>query len=226
MAMKKARFLESGDPSDFFDCIEVEQICKNARIIQVEMVISAIMDNAGNLKEYLGISRDISDRKAMENELTYLSSHDSLTGLYNRVFLDANLKKVAERGNFPLSIVVADLDGLKLINDTMGHAAGDQLIKTAASVLRAAFRSDDVIARTGGDEFVALLHGVGEDEALRMLERFRVCEENFNRTHPGPPLRISLGVATARQGEEVAQTLAIADSRMYIDKSHRKQHNG
>lgn len=226
MAHKKARFLESGDASDFFDCIEVEQVCKDGRIIQVEMVISAITDNDGNLKEYLGISRDITDRKAMENELTYLSSHDSLTGLYNRVFFDKALNKMAEKENFPLSIVVADLDGLKLINDTLGHAAGDQLIKNAASVLRAAFRASDAVARTGGDEFVALLQGTGEDEAAGMLERVRSCEAHFNQAHHGPPLRISLGVATAQRGEEVAQALALADNRMYADKSRRKQKMG
>jgi len=223
ITQKNARFLETGDVSVFFDSIEVEQICKNGQIIPVEMVVSAITDNVGNLKEYLGISRDISARKAMEKELTYLSNHDSLTGLYNRAFLDIALAKAVEGGMFPLSTIVADLDGLKLVNDTLGHAAGDRLIKGAATVLRMAFRTDDVIARAGGDEFVVLLHCTPEDEAVKMLARVRMCEENFNRAQADTPLRISLGVATALKGEDVAHMLEEADTRMYAEKALRKQ---
>ncbi len=223
ITQKKARYLETGDVTVFFDSIEAEQLCKNGQVIPVEMVISAITDNAGNLKEYLGISRDISARKAMEKELTYLSNHDSLTGLYNRTFLDIALARAVEGEMFPLSIIVADLDGLKLVNDTFGHAAGDRLIKGAATVLRMAFRTDDVIVRAGGDEFVVLLHCTPEDEAVKMLARVRMCEENFNRPQADTPLRMSLGVATALKGEDVAHMLEEADTRMYAEKALRKQ---
>lgn len=223
MEQKKARYLETGDISVFFDCIEVEQVCRNGQIIPVEMVISAIADQEGNLKEYLGISRDISARKAVENELTYLSHHDSLTGLYNRAFLEVAIRQAVEGERFPLSIIVADLDGLKLVNDTLGHAAGDRLLKGAATVLHMAFRSDDVIARTGGDEFVVLLHGMAENEAIKKLERVRKCENEFNRTQSGLPLSISLGVATALRGEDIPRMLGEADARMYAEKALRKQ---
>ena len=226
LTQKMGRFQELGDVTVFSDCIEVEQLCKDGKIIPVEMIMSAITDNAGNLKEYLGISRDISDRKAAEKKLTYLSSHDSLTGLYNRAFLDSAMEKAVEGGMFPLSIFVADLDGLKLVNDTRGHAAGDQLIKGAATVLRMAFRADDIIIRAGGDEFVVLLHGMAEGEAEKMLSRVRICEEEFNRTLAGPPLRISLGVATALKGEDVARELGRADARMYAEKALRKKQRG
>jgi diguanylate cyclase (GGDEF)-like protein/PAS domain S-box-containing protein len=226
LTQKMSRFQEMGDVSIFSDCIEVEQLCKDGRVIPVEMIMSAITDTTGKLKEYLGISRDISDRKAVEKKLTYLSSHDSLTGLYNRAFLDSAMEKAVEDGVFPLSIFVADLDGLKLVNDTLGHAAGDQLIKGCATVLRMAFRADDIIIRAGGDEFVVLLHGMAEGEAARMLTRVRVCEENFNRTQTGPSLRISLGVATALKGEDVVRMLGDADARMYAEKAMRKQRKG
>ena len=226
LIQKMGRFQEMGDISVFSDCIEVEQLCKDGKIIPVEMIMSAITDNTGNLKEYLGISRDISDRKAAEKKLTYLSSHDSLTGLYNRAFLDSAMEKAVEDGMFPLSIFVADLDGLKLVNDTLGHAAGDLLIKGAATVLRMAFRSDDVIIRAGGDEFVVLLHGMAEEEAAKMLTRVRACEEDFNRTQAGLPLSISLGVATALKGEDAVRVLGDADARMYAEKALRKQQKG
>lgn len=224
MNRNREHFQQTGDVSVFFDSMEVEQVCKNGSIIPVELVISAVTDNGGQLKEFLGISRDITSRKAAERELTYLSSHDSLTGLYNRAFLDMALERVvAEGGAFPLSIVVADLDGLKQVNDTLGHAAGDRLIGGAAIVLRTAFRADDVVARTGGDEFVVLFPHMDEDEALRMIMRVRRCEREFNRKADAPPVRLSLGRATACGGGEVMQALKDADARMYADKALRKR---
>jgi diguanylate cyclase (GGDEF)-like protein/PAS domain S-box-containing protein len=226
IAHNTARFLETGDVADFYDSIEVEQICTDGRIIPVEMAISAITDNQGNLKEILGISRDISSRKAAETKLTYLSNHDSLTGLYNRTYFDISFERAAQSGSFPLSIIVADLDGLKQVNDTQGHGAGDRLIKDAANILQMAFRGDDIIARTGGDEFVVLLQGMDAEEAAAALARIRSCEETFNRTLDGPPVKISLGAATALSGKGASQALREADARMYAEKALRKRLNG
>jgi diguanylate cyclase (GGDEF)-like protein/PAS domain S-box-containing protein len=226
MAQNMERFRLTSDASVFFDSIEVEQLCRDGRCVHVEMVISAITDKAGKLKDFVGVSRDITTRKAVEQELTYLSNHDSLTGLYNRAFFDAELERATNSRDFPLSIIAADLDGLKTVNDTLGHAMGDRLIKGAAAVLLMAFRDDDMISRTGGDEFVALLPCVGTEAATALLGRIRACEESYNATEEGPAVRMSLGVATALNGGEVVQALADADTRMYADKALRKQKRG
>lgn len=218
-----ASYLATGDASVFSDLVEVEQVCRDGRKIQVEMVMSAISDSEGNLRQLVGISRDITERKAEEQQLIYRSCHDSLTGLYNRSFFDTEFERVTHGRIFPVSFIVADLDGLKEINDSLGHAMGDRFIRGAATVLRMAFREDDIIARTGGDEFVALLPGMAAREAAIMLARIRSCEQSYNNAPDGPVVSMSLGTATALRSGDMARTLADADARMYAEKAERKR---
>ncbi|HEY3426706.1 MAG TPA: diguanylate cyclase, partial [Negativicutes bacterium] len=107
--------------------------------------------------EVLVILRDITKRKQLETKLTYLSLHDQITGLYNRTHFEHSLRQMQASSYFPFSIVVCDVDGLKLVNDTLGHDAGDTLLKTAADILKQCFRTKDLVARIGGDEFAILL---------------------------------------------------------------------
>ncbi len=209
--------------SSVSEVIEVEQLCRDGRIINVEVVVSAISDADGRLKEFVGISRDISMRKKAEALLKYQSTHDAQTELYNRAFFDAELERTMQGSQFPVSVIVADLDGLKRVNDSLGHEAGDLLIKGAAEVLQMAFRGSDIVARTGGDEFIILLHGMGQDGAAASLERIRSCAQTYNAGHDGQPVSISLGAATATAAEELPLALKQADERMYADKLERKQ---
>lgn len=205
------------------EVIEVVQTCRDGRDIHVEVVVSPVADSDGRLKEFVGISRDISIRKKTEALLRHQSTHDGLTGLYNRAFLDEELKRRAAGTEFPVSVIAADLDGLKRVNDTQGHDAGDRLLKGATEILQMAFRGNDVIARTGGDEFIILLHGMGIEAAIISLERIRVCTHLYNTHHEGPPVSISLGAATAENAEEIPLALKTADENMYADKLSRKQ---
>ena len=213
----------SGKDCFFSEVLEVEQLCRTGRHINVEIVVSIITDSEGQLKEFIGISRDISARKMAEDRLKFQSTHDAPTGLYNRAFFDAELELTTQENRFPVSLIVADLDGLKKINDTLGHEAGDQLIKGAAEILKMAFRGDDTVARTGGDEFVALLPEMDQDGARAAVERIRNCMQAFNSEHAGPLVSISLGTATAANADEIPLALKEADERMYADKVQRKQ---
>ncbi len=205
------------------EAVEIEQYCRDGRVIIVEVVVSAIHDDNGNLKEFVGISRDISMRKKTEALLKYQSYHDALTDLYNRNFFDQELERTMQGDQFPVSLIVADLDGLKRINDSLGHEAGDRLIKGAATVLRMAFRGNDIIARTGGDEFVILLYGMDQDDATVCMERVRSCAAVYNAEQGNEPVSISLGAATATAAEELPLAYKQADERMYADKLGRKQ---
>lgn len=166
----------------------------------------------------LSVNRDITDRKRAEVQLQYLSTHDSLTGVYNRHYFEEEKSRLARGRRFPVSVLVADVNGLKAVNDASGHAAGDEVLRHACQVLHAAFRAEDVLARIGGDEFAVLLPETDEAEALRMLDRVRESIADHNRQRPDDALSIALGVATAAPQESLEGALRLADARMYGDK--------
>ncbi|MBF0457396.1 MAG: diguanylate cyclase [Nitrospirae bacterium] len=223
LMQKLASFKESGNIDRFSERIEIEQKCKDGRIIPVEVVISAITAEDGHIKEFVGISRDITERKREEEKLKYSSTHDAMTGLYNRAFFDDELGRIAHGPLFPVSFIVADLDGLKRVNDSIGHEAGDQLIRGASDVLKMSFRRSDVVARTGGDEFLIILSMTDAELAAKSMERIRIYQEQYNKNSGNLPVSISLGAATAETPEELDAAIKEADKRMYDDKVSRKQ---
>jgi len=154
-------------------------------------------------------------------DLTHLSTHDGMTGLYNRAYFDAELERAAKGRKFPVSIIMADLDGLKAINDTIGHEAGDQLIVSAADILRESFRGDDVVARIGGDEFAVIMTNCSAEAAGEALRRIREKQSAHNAIRE-TAVSISLGAGTAECGEKLAQALKMADEQMYRDKADNK----
>lgn len=118
--------------------------------------------------------------------------------------------------------MVIDLDGLKQVNDTEGHAAGDALILKAARVLQDTFRAEDVVARVGGDEFAILLPAVDEAVGAAVLVRLNHRVRIANEERPRPLLSMSVGLATAETGAGLPEALKRADERMYVDKTLRK----
>ena len=168
------------------------------------------------------MTESLREKRLAEEKVLYVSIHDPLTDLYNRGYFEEEMAR-AERGrNFPVSIMMADLDGLKSINDSLGHAVGDSLIKDAANILRQAVRADDVVARLGGDEYALILPGADAVCATRVVDRIREIETEFNREPREYQVRFSIGIATSGAGEPLAETLKSADERMYRDKSARK----
>lgn len=163
------------------------------------------------------------EKRRTEEQLRYLSIHDPLTGVYNRMYFTEEMDRLGRGRHFPVSIIAADLDGLKTINDTLGHAAGDRLICTAALVLKEGVRGDDVVARIGGDEFAVILPDTAEEAAAKVLERIRACEQEVNRHATDFVVGLSLGAATADLKGCLQEALRAADLRMYEDKFARKQ---
>ena len=169
-----------------------------------------------------GIVRDITSKKVFENKIKYLSFHDKLTGLYNRAFFEAELKRLNKKRQLPLTIVIADIDGLKLVNDAFGHENGDRLIKKIADIFKYCFRSEDIIARYGGDEFAILLPSTPMSEVLKIIDRIKIaCKKEGNKILP---LSISIGVSSKTEiSQEINSVIKDADDRMYKNKLMKKQ---
>ena len=185
------------------------------------VTIAPILDAGGTCQQLVGNVHDITERKSMEEQLRYQGTHDAMTKMYNRSYFEEELARFERGREFPVSVIVADVDGLKIINDTLGHAVGDELLQQAANVLTSALRAGDVLARTGGDEFAALLPVTDSAAAEQIVARIRENMAEHNTRFPDLPVKFSLGTATAEK-DNLAGTFNLADQRMYADKSMRK----
>lgn len=230
---KNPRFLKSGlnAPEIYHDLwmtvssgkeweCELTNRRKNGQVYWESVKISPLFDTSGKIIKYLKVAQDITDRKKYEESLHYLSTHDSLTGLYNRVYFDAEMKRLAASREYPVSIIVADVDGLKTVNDTKGHDAGDQLIQATAAALMSIFRAADVVSRIGGDEFAVLLPHTEQETAQDAVDRIKASFESRGSLKHGGGL--SLGIATARSGDELKEAFKRADERMYQHKYSKR----
>jgi diguanylate cyclase (GGDEF)-like protein len=154
----------------------------------------------------------------MEKQLRYMTNHDTLTGLYNRTFFEEELRRLDRGREFPISIIMADIDDLKETNDNLGHETGDELLKRFAQVLGASFRKEDVAARIGGDEFAVLLPNTGKKAAGDAICRVKRMLEEHNTALVGNPLRLSFGVSSAETHASLTDLVRDADKKMYAEK--------
>ncbi len=169
------------------------------------------------------ITRDMTERKQVEEALLYASFHDSLTNLYNRAYFEEEIRRLEGSRLYPITVVSTDIDGLKPINDTMGHRAGDELLRRYAGLLRLCLRGSDVVARVGGDEFAIVLPNTDRATAEDICRRLEELVQSHNQHHPDMTLSISWGAETADTPElSLEDALRTADLNMYRDKLQRK----
>ncbi|MCC6146299.1 MAG: PAS domain S-box protein, partial [Anaerolineaceae bacterium] len=177
----------------------------------------------GQIAGGLATCRDITAQKKTERKLRYQSTHDVLTGLFNRTYFENRLQEMEQEGTFPLSLGVADVDGLKEVNDRYGHTEGDRLLKHMAAIFMHAVRQGDIVARIGGDEFVILLPNTDETSAHKVLDRLHDLLKQENNRNSEIPMRVSLGFATAQNPEDMAELFHRADQAMYAEKALHRQ---
>lgn len=163
------------------------------------------------------ILNDITGSKQAEERLHYLSYHDQLTGLYNRRLFEEQLQRLNSKSYFPLIITMADINGLKLVNDSFGHTVGDKYIQKVTEVLREGFREKDIICRLGGDEFIILSPNTDEKEIKELIGRIneRTKLEAVNKI----TLSVSFGYSIKdREEESILEVLKKAEDYMYKKK--------
>ncbi len=191
--------------------------------IDVSMKWSVLSGSEHDLSKVIISMIDITERKKSENKLTYISTHDALTDLYNRAFFNEEITRFKKEELFPVSIIMTDLDDLKKTNDRYGHSTGDKLLVHVAGALKAGFRTGDVVARIGGDEFAILLPNTNEETARKAIQRFKDIVKEINSINPDVPLHLSIGVSTVKQGGSIEKAFIDADQKMYINKQNKNE---
>lgn len=170
---------------------------------------------------YHSSTRDVTDQKLLEEQLTEMGYRDALTGLYNRGYFEEELKRLDRRRSGPVGLMIVDVDGLKVVNDALGHDAGDELLRRTARTLTECFRKEDLIARIGGDEFAVLLNDAAVEDLRLASRRIMSRVEEDNCGNP-PALSLSLGFAAGRDSATPMRELfRAADDSMYRDRLYR-----
>jgi diguanylate cyclase (GGDEF)-like protein len=194
--------------------------------IHVDLHWTLMPGYENNFGRVLVALQDVTERKKAEDYLRYLSTHDVMTGLYNRAYFEEALQKLESNCQNPISFIVVDLNELKVANDSFGHHTGDKLIRRAAEVLKASIDDEYTLARIGGDEFIIIMPGADAAKAKVIMERVQSLIAVNNKYYREPLLSLSLGAATRVDGLSLEKVISLADDAMYENKGiyhHRRR---
>jgi len=195
--------------------IEIDFIKKNGEI-RLGLYSAEVIDINGE-PCVLSIVTDITEKKQAEVEIKYLSFHDKLTGLYNRAFFEAELKRLDTEQTLPISLIMGDVNGLKLVNDLLGHQEGDRLLLTVANLLKDSCRKEDIVARWGGDEFIILLPECNHETAFQILGQIKVNTKKINNLPIDASISLGLGCKISTD-QDLREILKEAEDKMYRHK--------
>ena len=202
--------------------MEYEYVRKDRSTFWGELKVGFLHNLEGNLTGCLGILRDVTVRKEAEEKLKYISFHDNLTGLYNRAYFEEELKRLNTKRQLPLSFIMGDVNGLKLVNDAFGHLKGDLQLCKAARILEESCRKEDIIARWAGDEFSIILPKTKKAHAYKIIKRIRNATNKIKTNDI--PLSISLGAsAKERPEQDIKNIIQSAEENMYSRKLIEKK---
>ena len=207
-----------------FETEDIIELTNHTLLIAKDGSERAVEDTAAPIRnkynEVVGcvlVFRDFSEKKEKQKRIEYLSYHDQLTGLYNRRFFEEEIKRLDTTRNLPISFIYVDINGLKTINDAFGHVIGDELIQEVSNVFLSSCRADDIISRTGGDEFVIILPKTGSENTEKMVKR--LAEIIKTKRIMNIDVSVSFGWDTKTDPEQSAWVaLKNAEDTMYQKK--------
>jgi len=215
MAERIREFKLNPEGNNYF-VFEVQEKCKKGGTVWVE-ISARFRYNIQNDIEIVCVSRNIEDRKKTQENLEYLNYYDQLTGVYNRHFYQEELKRLDVEKNYPLALLMLDVNGLKVTNEVFGHRAGDLLLQNLGAMLRKECSSDEVIARIGGDEFIILATGTDEKKVKALMEGLNRAIEVEKASNV--MLSISMGVCVKENGEiAIEEIFKMAENDMFRHK--------
>lgn len=186
----------------------------------MQTIKTPIINEDGSVDGLVGIVIDVTKQKNLENRLRYLSYTDRLTELYNRTYFDEKIKELKENNQYPIGIITGDVNGLKHVNDYLGHNEGDNLIKQIANILAKACDDKGFVIRWGGDEFITVLPNSSDEQCVNFIKEVNnLCsnvKENIYK------LSISQGYCLMTKKININEALRLSDDNMYIEKKKIK----
>lgn len=187
------------------------------------LILKALTNLANTVsKELIDRSKEL---EKVNEETLYASTHDALTGLYNRGFYEQKMQNL-NSSNVSVGIIICDVDGLKLINDTLGHSSGDITLKATADILKSSFNDDDLVARIGGDEYSVLILNPSISDIRIYRKKVTEAIDHYNELNHSVPLSLSFGYAICENSfENITNLFKEADNNMYREKLHRSRSN-
>ncbi len=206
----------------------VSELENHVLLVSRDHIVRNVADSAAPIRDAQGhttgvvmVFRDVTEKKLYDDNIEYLTYHDQLTGLYNRMYFERELKRIEKNLRKPVSVIMGDVNGLKLTNDLFGHAKGDELLRVIARIIRENCPENALAARWGGDEFIVCLPATDEEKAEATIGRIhKACErEKDDKAERVIRPSISMGSATDRDGTEgVYKTIGKAENNMYKAK--------
>ncbi|MPM48725.1 hypothetical protein SDC9_95452 [bioreactor metagenome] len=191
-----------------------KNLYENYKSVNILYNVYPIKNEQGKISGTVVSFLDITDRVEKQNKIDYMTYHDSLTGTFNRSFFTNEINNIDIKENLPISIIMGDVNGLKLTNDAFGHLLGDKLLITAVEVMKKSCNENDLIVRWGGDEFIILLPNTDEKQVQKISDRIKSeCE---NERIDSIALSISIGYSTKSSIEEdIMKVINTSEDMMY-----------
>ncbi|HZW49118.1 MAG TPA: HD domain-containing phosphohydrolase [Bacillota bacterium] len=210
---------QSKTAKEIRDFYETVHYTKKHTPIQVEVSTSRML--LGDHLVLLCIVRDITEKKKAEENFIYMSYHDLLTGLYNRRFFEEELKRLDNLNNLPLSVIMGDINGLKIINDSFGHPVGDEFLQITAEIIQRACRKEDIVCRLGGDDFAIILPKTDSAASQEVMNGISKLALDSKITKPG--FSISLGYDIKGTVEQaISEVLINAENDLFRRKLYER----